>query len=152
MDPAADNPAIIARCAALGLSLAQVQRLAGADHSLQDLAWVLGLDPVSMAPLKPRRWLWMAATTSSVSYRVALTTEGLAEVLTTGTLLPADASTFLHFLEEAPIQVVVMAVEQVAQENGVPIAQIWRNMDQIAAAWSSTRFRATTASETHDSN
>jgi hypothetical protein len=142
MNSAADNPAIIARCAALELSLAQVQRLAGPDHSLRDLAWVLGLDPVSMTPLKPRRWVWMAAATSSVSYRIVLTTERLVEVLTTGTLLPADVATFLHFLEEAPIQVVVMAVEQVAQESGVPIAQIWRNLDQIAAAWSSTRLRS----------
>jgi hypothetical protein len=145
MNPAADNPAIIARCAALGLSLPQVQRLAGADHSLQDLAYVLGLDGYTLTPLKPRRWLWMAAQTCSVSYREPLTPEGLLAVLTTGTLPPGDVATFLHFLEEAPLSIVVMAIEQAAQQSGVPIAQIWRNVDQIAAAWSSTRLRAIAA-------
>lgn len=142
MNPAADNPAIIARCAALGLSLAQVQRLAGVDHSAQDLAWVLGLDPVLLTPLKPRRWLWMAAQTCSVSYREPLTPEGLLEVLTTGTLPPGDVATFLHFLEEAPLSIVVMAIEQAAQQSGVIITEIWRNVDQIAAAWASTRLRS----------
>lgn len=145
MNHAADNQAIIARCAALGLSLAQVQRLAGADHSLRDLAYVLGLDGFTLTPLKPRRWLWMAAQTCSVSYRVALTPEGLLEVLTTGTVPPADESTFLHFLEEAPLSIVVMAIEQAAQQSGIAITQIWRNVDQIAAAWSSTRLRSMAA-------
>ena len=117
---------IIARCAVLGLwlSLAQLQRLAGADHSLRDLAGVLGLDPVSLTALRPRRWLWMAAQTSSVSYWPVLTTGGLQEVLTTRILLPANVATFLHFLEEAPLQVVVMAIEQVVQQSGVAIAQV----------------------------
>jgi hypothetical protein len=35
-----------------------------------------------------------------------------------------------------------MAIEQAAQKAGVPIAQIWRNVDQIAAAWSSARLRS----------
>lgn len=142
MNSAADNPAIIARCAALGLSLAQVQRLAGADHSLQDLAYVLGLDGYTLTPLKPRRWLWMAAQTCSVSYRETLTPEGLLAVLTTGALPPEDVATFLHFLEEAPLSMVVMAIEQAAGQSGAPIAQLWRNVDRIAAAWSSTRLRS----------
>lgn len=145
MNPAAVRQAVIARCAALGLSLAQVQRLAGADHTLQDLACMLGLDRFTLEPLRPRRWLWMAAQTSSVSYRIPLTSEGLLEVLTTGTLPPADVATFLHFLEEAPLTIVVMAIEQAAQQSGVAIAEIWRNVDQIAAAWSSTRLRSMAA-------
>jgi hypothetical protein len=145
MNPAADHPAIIARCAALGLSLDQVKRLAGMDHSRFDLAYMLALNPFTLAPVKPKRWLWMAAQTCSVSYRVVLTPEGLLEVLTTGTVPPADEATFLHFLEEAPLSIVVMAVEQAAQESGVAIAQIWRNVDQIAATWSSTRLRAIAA-------
>jgi hypothetical protein len=138
----ADNQAILTRCAALGLSLAQVQRLAGVDNSLQALAWILGLDSVTLTPLKPRRWMEMAASTSSVSYRVVLTPEILLEVLTTGTVPPAYASTLLHFLEEAPIQVVVMSVEQAAQQSGVAIEQIWHHVDQIGAAWASTRLRS----------
>jgi hypothetical protein len=142
MNPASESRTIIARCAALGLSLAQAHRLAGVDHSMQNLAWVLGLDRFSLAPLRPRRWLWRAAQTCSVSYRIPLTPEGLLEVLSTGTLPPSDLATFFHFLEEAPLQVVVMAIEQAAQQSGADITQIWRNVDQIAAALSSTRLRS----------
>jgi hypothetical protein len=95
--------------------------------------------------LKPRRWLWMAAQTCSLSYREPLTPQGLLEVLTTGAVPPAAVATIVHFLEEAPIQVVVMAIEQAAQQSGVAIAQIWRHVDQIAAAWSSTRLRSMAA-------
>ncbi|MDO8313058.1 MAG: hypothetical protein Q7T25_14080 [Sideroxyarcus sp.] len=142
MNAVANTQAIIARCAALGLSFTQVQRLAGPDHSLRDLAEVLGLDGVSFAPLNPRNWLSMAAQTCSVSYRVVLTPERLLEALTTGTVAPSDVATFLHFLEEAPLLIVVMAVEQAAQESGVTIGQIWRYLDQIAATWSATRLRS----------
>lgn len=142
MNAVAHNQAIIARCAALGLSFAEVQRLAGADHSLRDLAELLGLDGFTFTPLKPRHWLWMAAQTCSVSYRVVLTPERLLKALTTGTVSQNDVATFLHFLEEAPLTIVVMAVEQAAKESGVAIGQIWRHLDQIAAAWSSNRLRA----------
>ena len=43
-----------------------------------------------------------------------LTSEALLAVLTTGTLLPDDAAMFLYFLEEAPLSIVVMAIEQAA--------------------------------------
>lgn len=75
---------------------------------------MLGLDAYTLTPLKPRRWLWMAAQTCSVSYRDVLTSEALLAVLTTGTLLPDDAAMFLYFLEEAPLSIVVMAIEQAA--------------------------------------
>lgn len=80
MNTAADNQAINTRCAALGLALTFAQRLTGVSHSSRDLAWVLGLDPLTLSPLKPRRWLWMASQTCSVSYREPLTPEGLLEV------------------------------------------------------------------------
>lgn len=140
-NPAVRNHAIISRCDALGLSLAQVERMAGAEHTLRDIAYVLGLDWVTLAPLKPRNWLVMAASTCSVSYRIPLTPEGLLEILKTGALPRADEATFFHFLEEAPLSVVVMAIEQASEQSGVAITQIWRNVDQIAAAWASSRLR-----------
>lgn len=142
---AADYPAIIARCSALGLSLDRVKCLAGEDHTLRHLAFMLALDPDTLAPVKPKRWLWMAAMTCSVSYRDVLTPERLETALVSGTVDPHDQATFLHFLDEAPLSVVFMAGQQAAQQSGVPIAQIWRNVDQIAAAWSSTRLRSMVA-------
>jgi hypothetical protein len=144
MNPA-DNQAINERCAALGLSLAQAQRLAGVRHTSRELANVLGLDWMSWEPLKPRRWLWMAANSASVTYRNVLTPERLLEVLTTGAVPRADVATIIHFLEELPLQVVVMSIDQAAHQSGVAIEQIWRNVDQISAVFSSTRLSARTA-------
>ena len=50
---------ILTRCAALGLSFDQAQRIALASGST--LPFALGLDVVTFTPLKPRPWLWMAA-------------------------------------------------------------------------------------------
>lgn len=128
------------RCAALGLSFDQAQRIALASGSTLPLA--LGLDFVTFAPLKPRRWLWMAAQTSSVRYRGLLTPELLLEILTTGEVPRGFASHVLHLLEEAPIQIVVLAVEQAAQQSGLPITTIWRNVAQIADELQSQRITA----------
>lgn len=127
-----------ARCDALGLSLAHAQRLAAAtDHvGPPALLWVLGLDLATLTPLKPRRWLWMAAQTASVSYREILTPEALLAILTTGAVPAAFAAHVGHLLDEAPIQLVIMAVEQAAQQSGTPIETIWRNVERIAGMWS----------------
>ncbi|EHP37724.1 hypothetical protein OR16_41254, partial [Cupriavidus basilensis OR16] len=71
----AARQAILARSAALGLSLAQAQRFAAALDGTDPhaLLRVLGLDLSMLKPLRPRHWLWMAAQTSSVSYRDTLT-------------------------------------------------------------------------------
>lgn len=142
MDIPADHPTIIERCAELGLSIDQVKRLVGEDHTLRDLAFMLALNPDTLAPVKPKRWLWMAAQTCSVSYRNVLTPERLQTALVSGIVEPADEATFHHFLEEAPIAVVFMAGQQAAQQSGVPLAQIWRNIDHMAAARSSVRLRS----------
>ncbi|OFJ47556.1 hypothetical protein BA896_023390 [Janthinobacterium lividum] len=85
-----NDQAIYDRCAALGLSIEHAQRLAVAANETdpQSLLRVLGLDFATLAPLKPRRWLWMVAQTSSVSYRRILTPETLLEILTTGDVPP----------------------------------------------------------------
>lgn len=142
MDTTATHPAIIDRCAALGLSCDKVKRLAGKDRSLRDLAFMLALDPDTLAPVRPKHWLWIAAQTCSVSYRRVLTPERLQTALVSGTVAPGDESTFQHFLDDAPLSVVFMAGEEAAKESGIPIAQIWHNVDQMAAAQSSIRLRS----------
>lgn len=83
----------------------------------------------------------MAAQTCSVSYRKVLTPEALLEVLLTGKVQQDDASTIFHFLDEAPIQIVVMAIEQASRQSDTDIAQIWRNLGHLATALSSRRLR-----------
>ena len=128
----------LTRCEALCLSFDQAQRIAFASGST--IPEVLGLNAVTFALLTPRRWLWMAAQTASVSYRSILTPELLLEILTTGESPAAFKSHVLHLLEEAPIQIVVLAVEQAAQQSSVPIATIWSNVAQLADEMQSRRI------------
>jgi hypothetical protein len=56
--------------------------------------------------------------------------------LTTGEVPAAFAPHLGHLLDDAPIQIVVMAVEQAAQQSRIPIEAIWRNVERIAGMWS----------------
>ena len=149
-----NDQAIYDRCAALGLSIEHAQRLAVAANETdpQSLLRVLGLDFATLAPLKPRRWLWMVAQTSSVSYRRILTPETLLEILTTGDVPPIFFSHVLHLLDEAPIQCVVMAVEQAAQKSGIPIEVLWRNVELISEKTQSRRNGAWTMNNKESRN
>ena len=73
----------------------------------------------------------MAAQTSGVSYRAVLTPDMLLAVLVSGDVPDEFQAHLMHFLNEAPMQLVVMSVEQAAQQSGVPIARIWRNVAQL---------------------
>lgn len=126
--PQGDQPqAVVERCRALGLSLDQARRLASMLSATDPhaLARALGLDTRTLQPLKARRWLWMAAQTSSVSYRGTLTEDELQDILATGNVPVGRQPHVGHFVNEAPIQVVVMAIEQVALRRRVPIGEVW---------------------------
>jgi hypothetical protein len=142
MSPLDKDKAIADRCAALGLSLAQAQRLAEADSSTSELAHVLGLDVTTLKPLQPKRWLWMAALTSSVSYKGTLTPEILLACLMNGEVPAAFAAHIGHFLEEAPI----MAAEQAAQQSDIPMTVLWHNLARLAVTSDSRRFSPALAS------
>lgn len=78
------DAAIAARCAELGLSRPEAQALADAGPFPSTVEQVLGFDN------KPgKRWLWMAAQTSSVGYQGTLTPEVLLGVLVIGNV-PAE--------------------------------------------------------------
>jgi hypothetical protein len=120
------DAAIAARCAKLGLSRPQAQALADAGPFPSTVEQVLGFDN------KPgKRWLWMAAQTSSVSYEDTLTPEALLGVLVIGVVPVEFGAHILHFVEEAPIPMVVQAVEEASQQSGMPISEIWANMRRL---------------------
>lgn len=120
------DTAIASRCAELGLSLPQVQALADAGPFTSTVEQVLGLDS------KPgKRWLWMAAQTSSVSYRGTLTPEILLGVLVIGDVPAEFGAHIVHFVEEAPIPMVVQAVEEASRQSGMPISEIWANVRRL---------------------
>ena len=129
------------------LSRQTIQRLeAGTinDLSFQRLARllaVLGLsfEGPSLAARKRKNGLWMAAKTSSVSYRNELTEVQLERALASGKAQFGFESNLLHFLDEAPVQVVVMAIEETAQKESVNPAEIWSNVAKLASQLGGTR-------------
>lgn len=122
------------------LSRQTVQRLeAGTikDLSFQRLANLLAvlglnLDAPSISARQRKRGLWMAAKTSSVSYRRELTSGELQLALAKGQVLPGLESNLLHFLDEAPLPVVVMAVEEAAQQESISPVTVWSNVGKLA--------------------
>ena len=143
------------RRAELGLSQAQLAHLSGLSRqtlvglengSLSDLGVnrvsqvmaVLGLDspqPDTLARRKTRG-LWMAAKTASVSYARDLDPEALVQVLASGEVPPSFAPHLTHLLDEAPVPIVVMAVEEAASRAHLPPRQVWRNVAKLAESLS----------------
>ena len=132
---------IAARCTALGLTSNQAQRLA-AIAAPQSLAWVLGIDIDSHTIIRPRNWLRMAAQTSSVSYRSEITAEALLSIFQTGIVPSNYFSNIHHLLDESPLQIIVMAVEQAARQSTFPIDEIWRNIERMALEMQLRRIEA----------
>ena len=135
----------------LGLSQMQLAHLSGLSRqtlvglengTLNDLGInrigqilaVLGLDspPLSTQARKGKRGLWMAAKTASVSYSEEIAPETLSNVLTSGTVPPLFVPHLAHLLDEAPVPVVVMAVEEAAKSSHVPLRNVWRNVAKLA--------------------
>jgi hypothetical protein len=77
-----------------------------------------------------------------VSYRGTLTPETLLNTLMTGEVSPAFSPHVRYLLNEAPIQIVVMAVEQAAQQSGTSIETIWCNVERLAVELQSHRKAA----------
>lgn len=147
--------AVRARRAQLGLSQAQLAHLSGLSRqtlvglengTLSDLGVnrvgqvlsVLGLDmpKLDTQVRKQKRGLWMAAKTASVSYARELAPEVLEEALASGHVPPRFAAHLTHLLDEAPVPIVVMAVEESASRAHVAPRQIWRNVAKLAEALS----------------
>lgn len=147
--------AVRARRAELGLSQAQLAHLSGLSRQtlvgletgvLGDLGVnrvgqvmaVLGLDspkPDTLARRK-KRGLWMAAKTASVSYASEMAPEALEQALASGDVPPPFAPHLTHLLDEAPVPIIVMAVEETASRAHLPPRQIWRNVAKLAESLS----------------
>jgi transcriptional regulator with XRE-family HTH domain len=129
------------------LSRYTVQRLeAGAikDLSVQrvtNLLAVLGFsfDSVTLEARNKKRGLWMAAKTSSVSYIGDLTEDMLRHILATGETPIGYEAHIGHLLDEAPVSIVVMAVEEAAHQEHRPPAEIWLNVAKLANKHSDDR-------------
>jgi len=147
--------AVRARRIELGLSQAQLAHLSGLSRqtlvglengTLGDLGVnrvgqvmaVLGLDspkPDTLARRK-KRGLWMAAKTASVSYARELAPEALQQALASGDVPPSWAPHLTQLFDEAPVPIVVMAVEEAAARAHLAPRQVWRNVAKLAGSLS----------------
>lgn len=147
--------AVRTRRTELGLSQAQLAHLSGLSRqtlvglengTLSDLGVnrvgqvmaVLGLGsqkPDTQARRK-KRGLWMAAKTASVSYARELGPETLEQALASGEVSASFAPHLTHLLDEAPVPIVVMAVEEAASRARLPPRQVWRNVAKLAGSLS----------------
>ena len=150
--------AVRARREELGLSQGRLAQLSGLSRqtlvglengSLNDLGVnragqvlsVLGLD-TSMPTTESRRrkqGLRMAARSASVSYAHELQPEVLARMLASGEVPAAYAPHLTHLLDEAPLPMVVMAVEEAAAVAQMPPRRVWRNVARLASSLSAHR-------------
>ncbi len=147
------GPVIRQRREALGLTQSRLAQLSGLSRqtlvgleagTLHDLGFnrvgqvlaVLGLDlgDPTTAARDRKRGLWMAAKSASVSHAAELRPELLGQVLACGEVPAAYAAHMTHLLDEAPVPVVVTAVEEAATRAHVPPRQVWRNVAALARA------------------
>jgi hypothetical protein len=74
----------------------------------------------------------MTAKTVSVSYKLELDTATLSHALVTGQLPKQYIAHIGRLLDEAPIPVIVMAVEEAARNEHVQPRAVWRNVSKLA--------------------
>lgn len=107
-------------------------------NRLSNLLSILGMN-FDTPRRKHKKALWMAAKSCSVSYCTELTSDHLQQVLSTGKVLSGFEANLLHFLDELPVQLIVMSIEEVAQQTSVKPQKIWKNIAKLAKALSANR-------------
>ena len=128
-----------------GLSRATINQLetgALVDLGVIKLACLLelvGLTFEAHARTTPHRGLLMASRTASVSYRTRLDAAQLAKALATGEVPPGLLPHVATFLDEAPLPLVVSAVEEAAKRGRVPPKRIWQHVVRRASEIDSPR-------------
>lgn len=99
---------------------------------LMALARLLGID-ISAQPKPPRaNGLFMAAVTSGVSLRESIDQDVLAKALGSGVIPAGYQAQIGALLGEAPLEILVKAVEEAAQRENVPPKKIWGHVYQWA--------------------
>jgi transcriptional regulator with XRE-family HTH domain len=84
------------------------------------------------APSPTDRALDIAARTASVSYKTALTASVLREALLTGEVPAKVVPHVRTLLDEAPISLLALVVEQLHKEEGTDRSEVWARMRELA--------------------
>lgn len=90
----------------------------------------------------PKRALWMAARTASVSYKSEVTEFELSRAFASGEVPQKIIAHVVTLLEEAPWALIVMAVEEVSVKERTSHESIWRNVALISEKFDVVRSGA----------
>lgn len=140
----------------LGLSQARLAKLGGLSRvtinqletgsicdlgvsKLLTLLDLLGLTLEALPRPMQGHALRMASRTASVSYKRELTCTELSQALADGTLPIGITPHIATLLDEAPLQIIVLAVEEAAQQEHVAPKAIWRHVIKWARELQSPR-------------
>jgi transcriptional regulator with XRE-family HTH domain len=134
---------------ALGLTQAQLAKFAGLSRttvihlekgSLEDLGFtklnnllsLLDMSFDATPRLKKSQALKMAAQTASTSYRKILTSDILKNILSTGNVPEGYKAHVMTLLDEAPVPLVLSAIEETSRSTNIPIKKILKNVSDLA--------------------
>lgn len=140
----------------LGLTQLQLGRLSGSSRgtvnqleggTLKDLEVtkllvqfdLLGLDMIAGQPKQLRHALQMASQSASVSYKTVMQPKELQTALVSGGVPASLIAHIATFLDEAPLTLLVAAVQEAAQRGRVSMNLIWRHLEQWAIEFQSPR-------------
>ena len=129
-----------------GLSRATVKQLEGGTlkevgvTKLLVLFDLLGLDMTTWQPRQLRHALQMASQSASVSYKTVMQPKELQTALVSGVVPASLVAHIATFLDEAPLALLVAAVQEAAQHGRVPMKLIWRHLEQWAIEFQSLRL------------
>ncbi len=141
---------------ALGLSQMRLARLAGLSRAtinqlengtLKDLSFgrlaavleIVGLGLDARAYPASGNGLRMASRGAGVSYRRGLEADELADALASGHAPIALEPQLATLLDEAPLPLLVRAVDEAARRAKISPVTIWRHIERWAADWRSPR-------------
>jgi transcriptional regulator with XRE-family HTH domain len=108
-------------------------------RKLANLLNLLGLHLEAGHRDVPRRGLRMASRTASVSCKTQLDPKALARALASGDLPAQWVPHVCTLIDEAPLPILVSAVEEAAQSHGVPAKRVWQHLARWASELRSPR-------------
>lgn len=140
----------------LGLTQLQLGRLSGSSRgtvnqleggTLKDLEVtkllvqfdLLGLDMIAGQPKQLRHALQIASQSASVSYKTVMQPKELQTALVSGVVPVSLIAHIATFVDEAPLALLVAAVQEAAQRGRVSMNLIWRHLEQWAIEFQSPR-------------
>ena len=103
------------------------------------LTSILGINLSATARPAKSNGLFMASVTSGVSHRDKIDEKNLAEALGTGVVPSGFRPQIASLINEAPLEILVKAVEESARKKHVAPKKIWGHIHQWAHELQSTR-------------